>query len=660
MDGPEFVVVPTEVKKKSKLRKIITAISVSLGILLLLGGAYSSLIYFVLLDYVTMPYITFSYRSDLEDESQITVTIDRVYSDSDYPARFRIPRKLMGYPVTTIGPSAFAGLNRLEEVIFPETITTIGENAFSNCVNLSKFNTPSELEYIGTDAFSNTAYIANYPDDAVIIGSILYTYKGIFEADTAIVKSESSPAISEHAHYFNLGEFEQIGAGVFANQPGITYAEFPDHLDTISDKLLYNCVNLSEVHLGDNIKYIGNEAFFGASSLIEMEWSDQIESIGDYAFKETNFAGEVVLGTDLKSIGIGAFQNSRSMTKMTIPSGVSVINNYVFDGCESLTEVVFDEDEYSPSSRIYDIGIAAFRGTAISEFAIPFSVRIIKDSTFENCDNLVSVYAYDNETETTRTELIYNDETGQWDPVQVSQGLQKIAIKAFYNATSFKELVLVDKDNLVVSPLDRVTLPSTILQLGETNTDSFVFSNTAIEVLDLTSSIRFIAPALAKNATELREVIIDTSEEILMSIIYREAFMGCVKLEEFVVPNTVRAINSSVFEGCSALESVTLPNNTNFIVLDSNLFRGCVSLSSIIIPNTIQAIKDRAFENCTSLTSITIPSSVTAMSANVFNGCDNSLQITVMTKNNNTANWNANWLGSSGLTVEANVTYIPE
>lgn len=660
MDGPEFVVVPTEVKKKSKLRKIITAISVSLGILLLLGGAYSSLIYFVLLDYVTMPYITFSYRSDLEDESQITVTIDRVYSDSDYPARFRIPRKLMGYPVTTIGPSAFAGLNRLEEVIFPETITTIGENAFSNCVNLSKFNTPSELEYIGTDAFSNTAYIANYPDDAVIIGSILYTYKGIFEADTAIVKSESSPAISEHAHYFNLGEFEQIGAGVFANQPGITYAEFPDHLDTISDKLLYNCVNLSEVHLGDNIKYIGNEAFYGATSLTEMEWSNQIESIGDYAFKETNFAGEVVLGTDLKTIGTGAFQNSRSMTKMTIPSGVSVINNYVFDGCESLSEIVFDEDEYSENSRIYDIGIAAFRGTAISEFTIPFSVRTIKDSTFENCHNLVSVYVYENATGTTRTEYVYNEETNQWDEAEVSQGLQKITVKAFYNATSFKEIILVDKDDVVISPLNRVSLPSTLLQLGETNIDSLVFSNTAIEVLDLTSSIRFIAPALAKNAIELREVIIDTSEDILMLTIYREAFMGCIQLEEFVVPDTVRAINSSVFEGCISLESVTLPTNTNFIVIDTNLFKDCVSLASIAIPTTIQAIKDRAFENCTSLLTVTIPSSVTAMSANVFNGCDTSLQITVMTKDDNTANWNALWLGSSGLTVEANVTYIPE
>ncbi|MDD3938896.1 MAG: leucine-rich repeat domain-containing protein, partial [Bacilli bacterium] len=160
MDGPEFAVVPVEVKTKSKRRKIITIISVCLGILVLLGGAYSSLIYFVLLDYVTMPYITFSYRSDLADESQITVTIDRVYSDSDYPARFRVPRKLMGYPVTAIGPSAFAGLERLEEVIFPETIVSIGENAFNNCVNLTKFNVPSALDYIGTDAFNNTAYIA--------------------------------------------------------------------------------------------------------------------------------------------------------------------------------------------------------------------------------------------------------------------------------------------------------------------------------------------------------------------------------------------------------------------------------------------------------------------------------------------------------------------
>ncbi|NCA96532.1 MAG: hypothetical protein EOM74_06075, partial [Methanomicrobia archaeon] len=90
MDGPEFVVVPKEIKPKSKRQKIIIAISVIFGIVALLGGAYYSLIYYVLLDFVTMPYITFSYRSDIADQSKVTVTIDRVYSDSDYPARFRI------------------------------------------------------------------------------------------------------------------------------------------------------------------------------------------------------------------------------------------------------------------------------------------------------------------------------------------------------------------------------------------------------------------------------------------------------------------------------------------------------------------------------------------------------------------------------------------
>jgi len=109
MDSPEFVVVPVEKKKKSKAKKTITVISMIFGILAILAGVYTPLIYFVLLDYLVMPYLTFSYRSDISDESQITVTIDKVYSDSDYPARFRVPGKLMGYPINFPGTRKRAG-----------------------------------------------------------------------------------------------------------------------------------------------------------------------------------------------------------------------------------------------------------------------------------------------------------------------------------------------------------------------------------------------------------------------------------------------------------------------------------------------------------------------------------------------------------------------
>lgn len=660
MDGPEFVVIPQEVKKKSKRQKIVTAISVSLTLALLIGGAYFSLIYFVLLDYVTMPYITFSYRSDLADPSQITVTIDRVYSDSDYPARFRVPSKLVGYPVTAIADSAFAGLERLEEVIFPETMESIGENAFSNCVKLAKFNIPRDLDYIGTNAFNNTAYITNHAEGAVEIGPILYTYKGLLPDDTAIVKSEDSAAIAEHDHYFNLGKFVQIGAGVFYNQAGITYAEIPDEIETISDKLFMNCVNLQEVHLSDSIKYIGSEAFSGATSLIEMEWSDHIETVGSYAFKNTNFTGEVSLGVNLLSIGEGAFQNSKEMTKITIPSGVTIINNYVFDGCENLSEIVFAASEYSVDSKITSFGIAAFRGTAISEFTIPYSVRTIQESLFENCPNLVSVFAYNNTENTTRIENIFDEETGESTPVEVAHGITKITTKAFNNSPLFKELVLVNKNNAIESPRNRVTLPTTIRQLGESNTESYIFSNTAIEILDLTSQIRFIAPSLAKNASVLREVIINDAQEILIQTIYKEAFMNCVALETFVMPNSVRSTNSAVFEGCTSLTSVTFSTDARYSTIDTNMFRGCISLSSIVIPSNIQAIKDRAFENCVSLSDITIPSTVISMARDVFNGCDSDIHITVMRHNNNTANWNNLWLGTSGLSEEANVTYIDE
>jgi len=412
-----------------------------------------------------------------------------------------------------------------------------------------------------------------------------------------------------------------------------------------------------ELHLSDDVKHIGEYAFDDCISLTTLEWSDNIETIGAYSFRNTHFTGEVAFGDNVNVIGEGAFQNASEITKITIPEGVKVINNYVFDGCSSLSEIIFPSSESTPNSKIVTMGIAAFRGTAISEFTIPFSVRNLQESTFENCENLTSVRTYNNTEGTTRTDYVIDEETEEIREIQISQGLTKIAIKVFFNANSFKELVLVDQNNGATSPLNRVTLPITIGQLGEQNTESYVFAETAIEVLDLTSSIRFIAPTLAKNSPLLREVIIGPTVTGI-STIYKEAFMGCVALETFVMPDTVRATNSAIFEGCTSLTSVTLSTHESYYTLDTNMFRGCTSLTDIVIPNNIKAIKERVFESCTSLRTITIPSSVISMMSNVFNQCDLALVITVKVHENNIEAWNDNWLGSP--LTEANVIYEEE
>ncbi len=657
MNGPEFAIIPQVVKKRTLKQKIIIGISVTLGLAVVLSAAYAALIYYVLLDFVTMPYIVFSYRSDLENKDEITVTIDRVSYNSDYPEKFFIPRRLSGYPVTAIADSAFAGLDRLKEVTFPNTITSIGEYAFSNCVKLEKFNIPRDLTQIGMDAFFNTAYLNNHGTGAVSIGPILYTYNGLLPEDTAIVKSEDSPAIEEHENYFNLGPYVQIGAGIFANQPGIVHVEIPDHLVTISDKLFYENENLEEVHLGEQTKHIGASAFSGNKKLTRMEWSDEIETVGEYAFKDTNFTGEVTVGQNLYFIGEGAFQNSKEMTKITIPRGIKEIKDYVFDGCENLSEIVFDEREFSVDSQISVIGKSAFRGTAISTFRVPFSVRTLQESMFENASNLESVYVYDNTEETGRFETVFDELQDKEVQNKVLHGLTKITVNVFNNATQFKELVLVNKDGENESPLNRVTLPSTLRQLGESNTNSNIFSNTSIKTLDLRGEIRFIAPGLAKNATLLEEVIFDENSSI--TAIYKEAFMGATSLLSFTFPESVRSVSGSAFEGASSLKTVVLPTGTSFNTLDTKVFKDATSLETIVIPSNVRAIKAQAFENCTSLRTITIPSSVTTMGRYVFNGCSSEIVITVNRKNNNTRNWDANWLGAN-LSEAENVVYVDE
>lgn len=657
MNGPEFVVVSQEVKTRTLKQKIILWVSITLGVVLVLGAAYAALIYYVLLDFVTMPYIVYSYRSDLENKNDITVTIDLVSYNSDYPEDFFIPRKLSGYRVTAIGESAFAGLDRLKKVTFPDTINYIGEDAFNNCVNLETFNTPRDLTYIGMNAFHNTKYLANQLDGPVSIGPILYTYNGKLPTDTAIVKSEDSPAIATHANYFSLEPFVQLGAGVFESQQGITYAELPDNLETISDKLFYKNTELVEVRLGKNNKHVGGHAFSGAKKLHLLEWSDELITIGEYAFKDTSFAGEVVLGKNLTSIGEGAFQNSQEMTKITLPDDISEIKDFVFDGCESLEEIVLNTREHSVESKITYIGKAAFRNTAIVDFIVPYSVRTLQESVFENTPNLETVYVYNNTEGTFRTETVYDEDEEKYVQNPVAHGLTKITTSAFNGATSFKELVLINKLGVVESPLDRVTLPITLRQLGESNTNANIFSNTKVKVLDLRSDIRFIAPALAKNATYLEEVIFD--EDAKITAIYKEAFMRASSLVSFVFPESVRSVSGSAFEGASSLETVVLPTNESFITLDSRLFKDATSLKNIIIPSNVRAIKNQAFENCSDLRLITIPSSVTTMGRYVFNGCHSELVITVNVKSNNMRDWDANWLGAN-LVEEQNVVYVNE
>ena len=88
--------------------------------------------------------------------------------------------------------------------------------------------------------------------------------------------------------------------------------------------------------------------------------------------------------------------------------------------------------------------------------------------------------------------------------------------------------------------------------------------------------------------------------------ICKEAFKGCDKLEEIVIPKKLKKIDSEAFQGCSSLTKLTLPDSVARI--DGLAFCGCSGLTELTLPNSVKSIGDGAFADCSGLEKITVES----------------------------------------------------
>ena len=179
-----------------------------------------------------------------------------------------------------------------------------------------------------------TAYAETYGD---------FEYSYIEDDRLSITGYNGSATNPEIPSAINGVSVTEIGESAFENCTSLTSVTMPDSVTSIGFCAFYNCKSLTSVTIPDSVTSVGNSAFYDCTSLASVTIPNSVTSIDEHAFYNT------------------AYYNDES----NWDNGVLYISDCLID-----TNYNFD---------------------STTDYIIKDGTRIIADSVFSNCDNLISV-----------------------------------------------------------------------------------------------------------------------------------------------------------------------------------------------------------------------------------------------------------------------------
>lgn len=482
---------------------------------------------------------------------------------------YTVPEEYDGVPIVAIGEGAFTGYTEVESVTLPATVTAVKMRAFERCTGLKTllFSGESALAEIGDSAFLGCAALESFPF-----------------ASTPCLKSVGELAFSGCASLERIDvprSLERIAYNSFFDCPGvyqITAAE--DHpvyfvegnclIQRESNALVLGCSGsfltpdsqvrsiegwafagsaLRYLYVPETVTYMGNSIWKGCNSLEELflpflgRERDDPSELGWLFDEEIPPSLEKITVTG--PIGSSAFSGASGLKHVTLPEGLTFIPESCFVGCASLSYIDLP-------ATVESIGGFAFSGCKkLEEIALEDlpALKSIGYSAFSGCASLTSV--------------------------TVPDTVEKIGFKAFRNCTSLREL----------------TLPF----LGEADPAIFPYPKDFLSYMfgaqNEKDSAKYVPASLVK-VTLTKGTTVG-----------KWAFYDCKSLQEVVLPEGIKKIESNAFSGCSSLRTVNLP--VGLTSIGDVAFSECEALQELCLPETVTSLGTMAFWKCTALSAFT-------------------------------------------------------
>ena len=533
--------------------------------------------------------------------------------------------------------NGFGGSSSIEEIILPTEIIDIKENAFSSCRKLITINLSDKLESIGVRAFAECTELKeiNLPN------SLKNIDRNAFVGCTSLIKIKIP-------HGINI-----IESGAFGSCYKLVSVDIPNTVTDIKENAFAACTNLRSIEIPNSVKTIEKWAFFACEVLTTISLSSSVSSIHEDAFYNCSNLSSIIVDIN------NPFYDSRENCNAIIMKST----NTLVLGCKN-TKI---------PQGVTKIGVGAFNGCKdLVQIEIPNSVVAIEENAFSYCENLARVTSYNenpfvigNDVFSSKGNAILYVPKGAVSKYKKTDGWAgfKAILEIGQSETDIPQanyelqtLTIKEAGSLINENIEHFR---NIKLIGDLNgTDIFVLRNWKGESLDLSEAkivaggdayynttgkayyteenvlgYKFFSNTLNKiilpnniisidgafiGCTKLTELIIPESVEF----IGKSSFSNCTKLQKIIIPNSVTFISASAFSGCSGLSEIALPNRMVSSIED-HTFYDCSSLKNIKLPEGITAIGTSAFRDCTSLISINIPNSVTKINYSAFANCEN-------------------------------------
>ena len=347
----------------------------------------------------------------------------------------------------------------------------------------------------------------------------------------------------------------EIGPEAFRST-SITDIKIGENIKKIGEKAFYMCEKLQSVTWHCQCDVIPVDCFSGCSNLTQFDFSN-IKRIEKRAFSESGLQ-KVCLPQNIECIIEGAFSRCKTLSSVKWNCKCDVIPTFCFYKCRNLTQFDF--------SKIKKVEKCAFSESGLQKVCLPQNIECISGWTFSKCKELRSV---------------------EWnckcDVIPVFCFLRCSNLTQF----DFSNIKRIDRAAFYESGLKEVCLPENIECIIE---GAFCRCKTL-------SSVKWNCKS---------------------NVISVDCFAGCSNLTQFDFSN-IKRIGAHAFEN-SGLTSVRLSKET---AVDQSGFACCNDLEKIEWLSG-RSIEGDIFEECQNIKEIIISDNVMGIAVDAFASSPNA------------------------------------